>query len=242
MGDKKKILILVTLFVFMISIGAFQFSKSGSPTAAAAPTEVTVAKNDNATAIDADASQGSDPEKSVTTKNAEGAPEKTDPNEEKVDPALVVAAQLSPRDPFDGHKWDKSKAPVPTPAPAAPQQRTQPYRQPRGGVGGGYTPFNVPTISGVLPEAGGPAAPAGKMPSIDDFPYSVSGTMMGDKPLVVLTDQAGKQKIVSVGGAIDGDSQVVSISNGKVTVRHRGKNKTVSVGGMTPSNNKQEGN
>lgn len=81
-----------------------------------------------------------------------------------------------------------------------------------------------------------------KLPSIDDFPYTVSGTVVGERPLVVLTDQTGKQKIVAVGGHIDGDSEVVSVSNGKVTVRHRGKTKSMPVGGVDPSNKQQEDN
>ncbi len=242
MDDKKKILILGTLFVLILGIGAFQFVKSGNQAPeAAASTEKKVANTEPA---EKPASTGTEADPATETADTKG--EKTENGGEaitSVDPALVVAAKLSPRDPFDGRRWDKgdTKAQTPPPTPEAPKVR--PVRPPRGISGGGFAPYGVPPIGGVLPEAGGTAPVAGgKMPSIDDFPYSVSGTMLGEKPLVVLTDQAGKQKIVTVGSAIDGDSQVISISNGKVIVRHRGKNKTLPVGGINPSNNKQEGN
>ncbi len=104
-------------------------------------------------------------------------------------------------------------------------------------------------IGGILPEAtpngGGVPLPNGagqKMPSIDDFPYTVSGTVMGERPCVVITENgSGQQKLVPVGGSIDGDSQVVSISKGTVTVRHRGKTKSFPVGGINPSEKKDRG-
>lgn len=91
-----------------------------------------------------------------------------------------------------------------------------------------------------MPEGGGAPVAGNKLPSIDDFPYTVAGTMLGDRPCVVFTDASGKQKLVGAGGAIDGDSRVVSISKGLVTVNHRGKTKTFRVGGMNPSNDKNE--
>lgn len=236
MDDKKKIMILGALFVVILGVGAFQFAKSGSPApAATAPAEEKVASSKVAAP---ETSSTSDNKETTENKSADGQANSTD---NTVDPALVVAAKLSPRDPFDGRRWDKG-ADKQTPPPAE-QPKVRRSRPPRGISGGGFAPVGVPGIGGVLPEAGGTAPVAGgKMPSIDDFPYSVSGTVMGENPLVVLTDQSGKQKIVTVGSAIDGDSQVIAISNGKVTVRHRGKNKTLPVGGMNPSNNKQEGN
>lgn len=235
MDDKKKILILGALFAVMIGVGAFQFVKSGDP-APAAPAEK---KSEETPAGDASATAEpkSSPDESQGGDKASGDP--------TVDPALIVAAKLDPRDPFDGRKWEKTEevAPSVPPPAAAPKQPSSASRPPRGISGAGFRPAGVP-IEGVLPEAGAPVAgmPQGQLPSVEDFPYVVSGTVSGDRPVVILTDPAGKQKIVPVGGQVDGDSEIVSISNGKVTVRHRGKTKTVPVGGTSPSNNKQEGN
>lgn len=234
MDDKKKILILGALFVVMIGVGAFQFVKSGDP----APAATAEKKSETTPAGGASAT--------VDTKSGPGESQGgyKAAGDVTVDPALIVAAKLEPRDPFDGRKWEKTEEVAPSvPPPAAPKRPASASRPPRGISGAGFRPAGVP-IEGVLPEAGAPVAgaPQGQLPSVEDFPYVVAGTVSGDRPVVILTDPAGKQKIVPVGGQVDGDSQIVSISNGKVTVRHRGKTKTVPVGGTSPSNNKQEGN
>lgn len=237
MDDKKKIAALAALFIVMIGVGAFQFIKSGSPEAPA-PKAAAATEQKSADVKTEKVASETGPSGQQADEHADKADtaEETKP---EVDPALVAAARLGKRDPFDGRQWDKSLVRpdnTPAPAPIAP-----PIQRPRRSISG-QLPFD-PTKVGVLPEGGGPAiTPGGKLPNLDEFPYTVSGTILGDRPCVVVTDAEGKQKVVPVGGSIDGDSQVLSISKGKVTVRHRGKTKTFSVGGMNPSETKQEGN
>ncbi len=72
--------------------------------------------------------------------------------------------------------------------------------------------------------------PTGPDPSA--FGYTVSGTMTGgDKPVAVFTDSNGNQRLVPVGGSLDGDSKVISIEKGSVVIEHRGKKQRISQGG-----------
>jgi len=64
-----------------------------------------------------------------------------------------------------------------------------------------------------------------------EFAYQLSGVVIGDAPAVVLQDDSGKQRLVRQGGAIDGDSRVVSVNRNAVVVRHNGKNITLKLGG-----------
>jgi hypothetical protein len=68
------------------------------------------------------------------------------------------------------------------------------------------------------------------------FSYGVSGIITGAKPAAVITDANGNQRLIAEGGAIDGDSSIVSISRGKVVVRHKNKNITLTVGGASHEN------
>lgn len=229
MDEKKKIAILGALFVVMIGIGAFQFAKGG---ASVAPTEQIASKKPEPTDATAETSTKEAPDQDDA--KAEGTTESDD----VVDPALIAAARLNPRDPFDGAAWDVNLKTAPTqPTVAAPRPRPTP--PPMKNIGGsGFRP--MPIGDGVLPNVGGQAEiSGGKLPSIEDFPYTVAGTMVGNRSFVLLKDASGKQKLVSEGSAIDGDSRVISVSKGQVTVSHRGKTKTFRVGG-NPSNDKNE--
>ncbi len=229
MDEKKKIAILGGLFVVIIGVGAFQFAKGG---ASDAPTEQVSAKKPEAT--EATTEKPTQEAPSEGDAHAEGTAE----SDNVVDPALIAAARLNPRDPFDGTSWDINLKAVPTqPTVAAPKPRPTP--PPMKGMGGsGFAP--MPIGGGVLPSVGNTAEiSGGKLPSIEDFPYTVAGTMVGNRSFVLLKDASGKQKLVSEGSAIDGDSRVISVSKGQVTVSHRGKTKTFRVGG-NPSNDKNE--
>jgi hypothetical protein len=229
MDDKKKLVILGSLFLVIIAVGAFQFSKGGGSEVPAEP----VAKSKEAS---------TDTESTVASKTGDAESENTEEGQtgEGVDPALIAAARLNPRDPFDGAAWDANRVPAQVTPVAPPQPRVAPPMRPTSMGGSGFKP--IPIGEGALPTPEGSSTPitGGKLPSIEDFPYTVAGTMVGDRPCVLLTDSTGKQKLVNVGGSIDGDSQVVSVSKGAVTVRHRGKTKTFRVSGMSPSNNKYE--
>jgi hypothetical protein len=100
--------------------------------------------------------------------------------------------------------------------------------------GGGtmIPPFQIET-GGRLPGAGEVGLTAtGPDPSA--FSYRVSGVIVGARPAAVFTDPQGNQRLVSVGSSLDGDSKVVAIERGQVTVEHRGKKLRLSLGG-TPN-------
>lgn len=240
MDDKKKITILGALFVVMISVGAFQFTRSS------APEPVAEKKVEQSTSEAGEAAKKSEGEhKEATSEEGAKGEENATGAAEEVDPALVAAARLNPRDPFDGTAWDvnykATQQAIQSAAASAPKPMTKPAPRPRPMGGSGFKPLPIGDAGALpMPEGGGAPVAGNKLPSIDDFPYTVAGTMLGDRPCVVFTDASGKQKLVGAGGAIDGDSRVVSISKGLVTVNHRGKTKTFRVGGMNPSNDKNE--
>ena len=69
-------------------------------------------------------------------------------------------------------------------------------------------------------------------PDPNQFSYTVSGVITGgNKPAAVFTDSSGNQRLVPVGGSLDGDSKVVAIDRGNVTIEHRGKKQRLSLGG-----------
>lgn len=241
MDDKKKITILGALFVVMIGVGAFQFTRSSEP---APVTEQKIEKSTSETGDTAKKAEGEHQEASSEEGRAKTGETATG-TAEGVDPALVAAARLNPRDPFDGTAWDvnykATQQAAAQAAASAPKPISKPAPRPRPLGGSGFKPLPIGDAGALpMPEGGSAPVAGNKLPSIDDFPYTVAGTMLGDRPCVVFTDASGKQKLVGAGGAIDGDSRVVSISKGMVTVNHRGKTKTFRVGGMNPSNEKNE--
>lgn len=242
MDEKKKIAILATLFIVLIGVGAFSFVKSGSTEQPAVATKETKSTDPGTAEAPKETESGTAIQGEGEAKSEE-AGKTAEAEETGIDPALIVAAKLDARDPFDGRRWDLSlQKPEPT-QPQPQQQRQAPVRTPRPGsglAGGGFAPLpigqgnpNLPTVT---------AGPDGKIVDLQEFQWSVSGTVEGGRPCAVFTDSAGKQKLVAVGGSIDNDSQLLSISKGKVVISHRGKTKTFSVGGMNPSATKPEGN
>ena len=59
-----------------------------------------------------------------------------------------------------------------------------------------------------------------------EFAYTLKGVLVGKKPMAVFEDDNGNQRLVPLGGSLDGDSKVVGIEKGKVRIRHRGKDQT----------------
>jgi type II secretory pathway component PulC len=62
-----------------------------------------------------------------------------------------------------------------------------------------------------------------------EFAYQVKGVIVGKKPMAVFEDDNGNQRLVPLGGSLDGDSKVVAIEKGKVRIRHHGKEKTLDL-------------
>lgn len=251
MNDKKKLMIVAALGAVMVTVGAFQFLAGGSPQPKPeAKKETSSDVKTASTEGGAEASGEQSSETGAQTKaegtkaevaKAEGAKtegegtegEPTKPGE-AADP-LAAITRVAVRDPFDGRAWTP-KAPGagsfgtgPTPAPAQPSPR------PNGGIRlPKIPPFNpgpadINKEGGLpIPTAGG-MPPAGGMPSVEDVEYEVAGTIRGSHQAAVFKDSSGNQRLVKAGDKLDGDTRVLSVSNGKVTVRHRGKVKVLKV-------------
>jgi hypothetical protein len=219
--DKKKLMVLGALVAVMLGVGAFTFL-GGSPTPP--PADVT-AKKDEETKEDG--------AKTVKV-DEQGNPvvgEEADPPKNP-----LYAADLPQRDPFQenalpGEVLPPSAQQLPK-VPTLPPVKRGGSRRTSGGGGAGYSPFPPPPLSGSLPGVGGgtvSVSPTGPDPS--SFGYSLSGTMTGQRPIAVFTDSNGNQRLVPVGGSLDGDSKVVAVEKGSVTIEHRGKKQRLSLGG-----------
>lgn len=217
--DKKKFIVLGALLAVILGVGAFSFLGGGSPPPPAPEASKTDKEKEDAKVAKVDA------EGNPITEGEEGEPPKN--------PLYVM--DLPQRDPFAEGALANEKVNPGLPDPArGPQAAPAPSRPPRrSGGGGGYIPpFRPEGLSGQLPGVGGGTvsiAPTGPDPS--SFSYSLSGTMNGAKKVAVFTDSNGNQRMVPEGGSLDGDSKVVAIEKGSVTIEHRGKKQRVSLGG-----------
>ena len=216
--DKKKTMVVAGLGVLLLTVGAFQFIGKGSgstPVAETAKQQATAAKTYAA--------------------EAEGKPvakaEETDPQR-----AMLIAMVKDPlpsRDPFApiGSPVQQKAPSQPEIKPPVIQQKSVPHQKwapdfspgnkpydPLPGNGQAVNPANNPNVS---------TAPPLRQPS--EFAYRVKGILNGPKPMAVFEDDSGNQRLVPLGGSVDGDSKVVGIEKGKVHIRQRGKDKVVDL-------------
>lgn len=245
-AEKKKMLILGVLVAVICGVGAFQFIGGSSQPAPAAKKEKkesgesgpikndidkarSVAANGNAaTANTNSAMPGSNSTAQVTDVKDQV------PTEISEDSPLrkLYAMKLPVRDPFADTTNPKIEQPV-----QQPQQTTPPPRQssrPPRMQGNLVQPMNPGNLIPNLPGAEGNNG-AGGQPVLrleGEFSYHMTGMIDGARPAVVFSDDQGNQKLVPVGGAIDGDSRVVSAGKGKVVVSHKGKKITLTMGGQ----------
>lgn len=117
-----------------------------------------------------------------------------------------------------------------------------------GGNEGITAPPNPPRMSGArpgtgfkIPDAlgGGEFKPVN--PNVPDNigiqhvqAFDVIGAIEGAHPAAVFVDEAGRQRLVTVGGTFGDDRQLLNVEGDRVTVRHGGKTITYTVGG-TPN-------
>ena len=71
----------------------------------------------------------------------------------------------------------------------------------------------------------------------NQFTMSLAAVIMGDRPAAVFQDEQGNQRLVTLGGRVDGDSVVTRIQRGTVTVAHKGKTVTLTVGAEKTNGN-----
>jgi hypothetical protein len=202
MKDKKKFLVLGVLALLIVGVGAFQFTKGSPPPPAPAP----VKKDDKA----------DDAAKPAPDANLE---------------ANAFKGQVLPqRDPFKS-----ALASAPTTPPVVTPTTTQ---MPPTLKGGTHLPTAhdngaLPPMPGGFGTTGGPTGTQVKPvdPGPPPFEYHLGGIILGTKPCAVFIDGAGNQRLVSLGGSLDGDTHVESISRGRVTVRHGSETTTLTLGG-----------
>lgn len=208
--EKKQILILVVLAIVVLGVGAFQFVGTKPAPAVATNSETPV--DEEATTVDE-----ADPSLLV---DENGVPL----------PTLNAAGQeivaLAPRDPFQVPSSElTANAPQVPPAPV--QNISPPVTRPSNPRGN--DPY-IPPMSGSLPSGGSGFAGSGPVAIVESVPnYRVMGVIIGEKPMAVFEDEKGNQRLVPLGGSIDGDTTVTKIERGKVTLRHRGKDKTLVI-------------
>ena len=214
MDDKKKIIALAVLLVIIAAVGAFQFVGGGKPEPKKTDSKAAVKKDLN------------DKKGTSEMANAAGAyMEGAD-----VSPDLVSATAMTERDPFDSTTWTVIKADPKVEPVVGPK----PQVNTKGQNGKQIPPFDpsgtLPPVDGVG-KGGAVVEPGQSLKVQGEFAYTASGVIIGSKPAVVLTSDSGKQMLVTLGSSIDGDSKVVGISKNKITIRHKNKTFTVSVGG-----------
>jgi hypothetical protein len=207
MKDKKKLVVVVVLAIAVLGIGAFQFVNMSGGQAPQAKAE--------------------EPKKETSTEVVQNE------GEEPATVASLYSVGMSVRDPFQAGTLPTADGMAPTNPTTPNSAPTKPFRRPG--------KFHVPQVlTGQLP---GPMSPNGPGMNVasgapirnpDEFSYSVSGIITGAKPAAVFVNDAGQQQLVTVGGSISGDSQLVGVEKGKVTIRHKGKTQTINVGG-TPN-------
>ena len=212
MDDKKKLMVVGALVVVVVGVGAFQMTSGGLSGPKEKP------KGASQTAASKGTSKDGDGKKSDGTKFEIRNP--------------VYASALAERDPFEEGAITNSVKP--------PEAKVQPRQQSRRNVpsGPGYQPLNP---GGMLPGAinnGGGTSVQGAPPlrRPEEPTVTVTGVIMGTRPAVIFQDDQGNQRLVALGGEIDGGSRVTDISRGKVTVSRKGKTFTLTVGANTDGN------
>jgi hypothetical protein len=206
----KKTLVLVALAVVLVGVGAFGFLK---PEPKYEPKVIARSGEPEATGTAAAPKQK--------------APEKG--KDERAEQLMaLVTGPLTARDPFEplGSMAMEGVTPakatgtssVPPPPVARPARRTSsvPPLEPLAGSFGSAAP-------------GMGLAPSSPLRQPSEFGYRVKGVVVGAKPVAVLEDEGGNQRLVPLGGSVDGDSRVVGIEKGRIRIRHRGKVQTLTL-------------
>lgn len=209
--DKKKLLILGALAVVILAVGGFTLM-GGQPATPAASTSETKVDEANGTGTGTEVA-----EETSGTDDANGA---TAPAKQFA--GLQAVNDLAPRDPFQAPAGFKTAKAVPPPTPQPTPVKathTGPKNDP------GLKPWNPGPLAGTVPGGGQPLPQ--NLPVTPT--YKVKGVLMGAKPLAVIEDSNGGQKLVPLGGSIDGDTQVTGIRKGQVTIRHKGKETTLTI-------------
>lgn len=240
-NDKKKILILGALGLVLVAVGAFSFmgggSGGGSVVASTHSDKVSKGESTGSSQAGESTSSGTEAGQSgkplpATGGTAEGGGTNTDPatpdnatGATPENPGALSATPFAPRDPFLVPSTYAMNVPAPPPAQPAPPKEPKVEAPVRPGTNSGYQPMDP--MKGSLP-APGQSGPTGA-PMVATPMYRVKGILLGAKPMAVFEDGSGNQKLVPLGGSVDGDTKVVAIEKGKVRVSHKGKEHTLTI-------------
>lgn len=230
--NTRQILLLVTLAVVMIGVFAFQFGLLDAFTGKEKPEVVAAPEAGTKVAV-----------------NLENAPEAT-PQDEAVKGLLQMLSQaeLTPRDPFSGGELSgrdpnasaaATPSAPPTSAPAPRPRSPRPNPSPRP-MPGGYEDYIPPAMIQGLPRAGDAPMGSGDVPTgplvvgspaepAQPAQMRVKGTLVGRKPMAVVEDGSGNQRLVRLGAEVAPGVTVVGIQNNRVVVRENGKEKTLTI-------------
>lgn len=153
-------------------------------------------------------------------------PKEPDEVEAQSDLATQYAVlNAAPRDPFQEGVL-----------PLAEGQTPPPKNPPRMGGSRPSGGFKIPDSVGggfELPKPINPNVPDGiGIQHVQAF--DVIGAIVGEHPAAVFVDENGRQRLVTVGGSFGDDRQLLRVEGDRVTVRHKDKTITYTVGG-TPN-------
>jgi hypothetical protein len=204
-SEKKKVTILICLFFAVICIGAFQLMGHRRPPPAPDPKKPNSSGLSNLT-ITVASTQSAHADASGPIKNPQFAndlPER--------DPFAPPADAL----PKDASTTAASKpADAPTPFPAQ-KRHTE-----------GFKPFDpLPAAGAISPVHGAP----GSQPHSSQL--RLVGVIRGFRPMALFSDDSGNQKLVPLGGRIDGDTRLTGIGEGSAFIDFRGQRRRLTMGG-----------
>ena len=215
--NKKKLIVIAVLGTVLLGVGVFQFASSGQTQTPPPP-----ATTKNASPNGPGASP-SGPDANAGIPGSQGSQDLQ--NVSPDDPIRMLYAQALPqRDPFKRGAAELEGLPSQVPQ----SQIVRPLAM-RPSM---LPPFPIPGISPTLSGPGGtnvgvqPGAPI-RQPG--EFAYKLSGVILGVRPAAIFTDDSGNQKLVLLGGSLDGDNRLVGLARGQATVNHNGKNLTMAV-------------
>jgi hypothetical protein len=214
-NEKKKLIVVGALGVAVLAIGAFQFSGMFG------------GGEEEATS-----------EKVAESKTEDGSEVLTQEEATRQELVAMISGPLPPRDPFEDltepvveeePEPEVEPTPAPTRSQPAPRRNTTP-RPPSvpGNSSPSLTPFRFDPNGdggfGIEGPDGETSLPAPRGPQ-----NNLKGVVVGKRSAAVFEDEQGNQRLVPLGGSLDGDTEVVSIEKDKVTIRENGKTKTLTI-------------
>ncbi len=215
-NEKNKIIIIGALVLVMLGVGAFQLTKAPEPVGAdiKKDEEAKIAKAvgaGSAVTIDGMSPAG---ESLVAT-----LPQHDPFTPRILDPSVVKARELQVQQAKE-HKEAEARAAAETAKLAAESKLAASNSHvspmdPNGKIG------PLPNTTANL--SGNPESIQAAVPS-----FKLTGVILGDRPMAVLKDMNGRQKLVRVGDKVL-DERVIVISKGKIVLQGQGQKRVLTL-------------